>query len=1210
MPVPSGSSSPATDADFEPTADMLVHDYDDERTLDEEEAMSNDESVANELDDLQKERDMPIEQLLAMYGYDPNQKHPPTTVANPTAAVAAAEAAGCNSSSSTDDEEDDETVKADGNGDAVADNKNLSAAMLSTSRLLRSDDIIGSSDEEDEDYDPDDENEYWKKNVQVGADYQAFVPEGFSAYGEGRVYENDDQLIWDPSLLEDLTVEHYVHEIHRHDLSIGQGVYSVPTGAHTKDNEQALYLLLQCEYNVREALHRHGNQLPPPQDPLSLWSEEECRNFENGLRTYGKDFFQIQQNKVKTRSVQDLVQFYYFWKKTERHDAFAARTRLEKKKYTLHPGITDYMDRFLDEQDNPVSVDIPALSGVEQLDTFTAVYSSITSEGHLPSRRTLSSSADVTSAATAAAKPLPVKLAPGDTEQVPSSSDLLPSSLNSSVESKPETLLVPSDTSQLLVGGVEQVVESHTRSTGQVTRARSEAVQPCQPSSDIIKVSSLTANPTVQADTANDLTSTEMVLGASTSTRIDVTAVPPGGQSGVSCVETRIDVTAVPPGGQSSVSCVETADEQPSLVINYSDLMEQSHTLSTTESLPLSIDTNTTVADEAEMCITETGNSSCPVTDVISATTACTGTSSSAEVVVHSDMSATAGSLPAIDRVSPVVMAVPVVAMDPDDASQAPQQGCSISEESTIPCHTVPCSATAAVHGLLQASSTGLDTSLAVCEISQSGFSADLTLATSSLTPAVCLPDPVVSMDQEPCLMDVDDPQHTMTELVVGEFGLVVNERVPKSDYVMTGIEVVTTDVTTVSGDIQSVVTSSMSGSSLMTSSCISNSSCHSLVLENSVACDPSTSADAVTISVGAASTGYSDATSAASVASPIISVSATVDCTCPVASATVCPTDVDNNSSQLLIATTVEAAGPECVSVPTEMDVSVEVTEHMPFNVNSSAVSVAVVIPSNVCQHISTESTRVSTDITLLSNSECQSAVADARLPSVLSPLAVLSTSSPPSTTLPFPSVLCPGSVLADTDGNVSVADASPAGSDLASTALVTSVPLAISEILCDPEMTTVPFMQPNSDPSVSAGTFEQTSDIPSGDQQLSTSVSLQAVVQHSAIITPTPTDNIGYQWSLDSVVSHNEASNVEDSLKLALPSNCAEDHMSIDTYDLTTNSSEVGSMLGKPHDVVADGQPVSASDDAHNDNCQVTPPPSFTSKVSSDLHCQSLLS
>jgi len=53
-----------TDVDFDPTADMLIHDYDDERTLDEEEAMSNEESVANELDDLQKVRRFGIFVLL------------------------------------------------------------------------------------------------------------------------------------------------------------------------------------------------------------------------------------------------------------------------------------------------------------------------------------------------------------------------------------------------------------------------------------------------------------------------------------------------------------------------------------------------------------------------------------------------------------------------------------------------------------------------------------------------------------------------------------------------------------------------------------------------------------------------------------------------------------------------------------------------------------------------------------------------------------------------------------------------------------------------------------------------------------------------------------------------------------------------------------------------------------------------------------------
>ena len=78
----------------------------------------------------------------------------------------------------------------------------------------------------------------------------------------------------------------------------------------------------------------------PPADTMSLWSEEECRAFELGLRLYGKDFHMIQQQKVRTRSVGELVQFYYLWKKTERHDVFATATRLEKKKYALQREIS------------------------------------------------------------------------------------------------------------------------------------------------------------------------------------------------------------------------------------------------------------------------------------------------------------------------------------------------------------------------------------------------------------------------------------------------------------------------------------------------------------------------------------------------------------------------------------------------------------------------------------------------------------------------------------------------------------------------------------------------------------------------------------------------------------------------------------------------------------------------------------------------------
>lgn len=94
----------------------------------------------------------------------------------------------------------------------------------------------------------------------------------------------------------------------------------------------------------------------------ALWSEEECRNFESGMRVYGKDFYAIQQSKVRTRRVSELVQFYYLWKKTERHDIFANKTRLEKKKYNLHPGLTDFMDRFVEEQENNGGINLNSTS--------------------------------------------------------------------------------------------------------------------------------------------------------------------------------------------------------------------------------------------------------------------------------------------------------------------------------------------------------------------------------------------------------------------------------------------------------------------------------------------------------------------------------------------------------------------------------------------------------------------------------------------------------------------------------------------------------------------------------------------------------------------------------------------------------------------------------------------------------------------------------
>lgn len=312
---------------FEPTVDMMVNDFDDERTLEEEEALAAGEQQdpKAELSSLQQEGDMPLDELLALYGYDRNNVKP-APVPEPAP---------------IQNGETPEKMES-----SALQQLYPETASPDATRYLRSGSKPPSEEEEDGDYSPDEDD--WKKTIMVGSDYQAAIPEGLCSYDDALPYENEDKLLWNPSALDQNEIEDYMFKVCA--TSSESGMDAVPRGKQLRDDEQALFLLQQCGHNVEEALRRRRISAATPAHG-NLWSEEECRNFENGLKAHGKDFHLIRQNKVKTRSVGELVQFYYIWKKTERHDIFANKARLEKKKYTLHPGHTDYMDRFLEEQE-------------------------------------------------------------------------------------------------------------------------------------------------------------------------------------------------------------------------------------------------------------------------------------------------------------------------------------------------------------------------------------------------------------------------------------------------------------------------------------------------------------------------------------------------------------------------------------------------------------------------------------------------------------------------------------------------------------------------------------------------------------------------------------------------------------------------------------------------------------------------------------------
>ncbi|XP_078120631.1 mesoderm induction early response protein 1b isoform X4 [Sander vitreus] len=352
-----GNSSPggsvgSVDHDFDPSADMLVHDFDDERTLEEEEILeASDETNANEIEDLAREGEMPIHELLSLYGYgggspaDEDEEEEEEEEEEPE--------------EEEDDEEEEEEEDLDndessqrtgelkrneGEGvkissgqrdeaQATSEVRTRSVRSLGTAELIRpqklkyfeSNNDAEEESDEDEDYVP---SEDWKKEIMVGSMYQAETPIGLSKYKDNeKVYENDDQLLWNPECLPEGKVVEFLTEASRR-TGEEKGVDAIPEGSHIKDNEQALYELVKCDFDTEEALRRLRFNVKAAREELSVWTEEECRHFEQGLKAYGKDFHLIQANK---------------------------QTRLGKRKYNLHPGVTDYMDRLLDETESATS---------------------------------------------------------------------------------------------------------------------------------------------------------------------------------------------------------------------------------------------------------------------------------------------------------------------------------------------------------------------------------------------------------------------------------------------------------------------------------------------------------------------------------------------------------------------------------------------------------------------------------------------------------------------------------------------------------------------------------------------------------------------------------------------------------------------------------------------------------------------------------------
>lgn len=311
---------------------MMVNDFDDEQTLEEEESLAAKEmqDPNAELTDLQREGEMPIEELMKLYGGPASTFTPsssgtsrkrrrrgspqPATVPEPekenlTEAPPVPQPAPVEEVAEDSPDEDATTTTTNNpESQSLDDETNFEeeepseltklytgmydkTAKDGESKLDQS-----LSDEEDLDYSPDEDET--KKTIMVGGDFQAAIPEGLCKYDDALPYENEDKLLWDPSKLSDSDIEDYLNKFSKL-ISANGGVNFISQGGkHLRDDEQALHLLLQCGNNCEEALRRRKLGSAQPATTMSIWSEEECRNFESGLRVHGKCFHEIQASKV------------------------------------------------------------------------------------------------------------------------------------------------------------------------------------------------------------------------------------------------------------------------------------------------------------------------------------------------------------------------------------------------------------------------------------------------------------------------------------------------------------------------------------------------------------------------------------------------------------------------------------------------------------------------------------------------------------------------------------------------------------------------------------------------------------------------------------------------------------------------------------------------------------------------------------------------
>ncbi|KAG2464254.1 MIER2 protein, partial [Polypterus senegalus] len=250
-----------------------------------------------------QESEMPLEELLALYGYEvsdpiPEHNNEDTVLPHSLPDMTLDKEQIAKDLLSGEEEEETQSSADDLTPSVTShDASDLFTHPLRSNSIADDDKETSSNSSEDDSEDDSIFSSDGRKDIMVGPQYQALIPPLNRHRYQERACENEDQLLWDPHVLPEKEVEQFLLRVEKRGREEANWEM-LPDGALVRDNEQGLYELVKCSFNVEEALRRLRFNVKVIRDELCAWSEEECRNFEHGYRVHGKNFHLIQANKV------------------------------------------------------------------------------------------------------------------------------------------------------------------------------------------------------------------------------------------------------------------------------------------------------------------------------------------------------------------------------------------------------------------------------------------------------------------------------------------------------------------------------------------------------------------------------------------------------------------------------------------------------------------------------------------------------------------------------------------------------------------------------------------------------------------------------------------------------------------------------------------------------------------------------------------------